>query len=95
MRSNSYSRDAKRLLETQVAGEQRSFAPVQLTHRQLECLYWVQHGKSATDIGQILGLSRRTVENHLAKVCGQLGVRTRVQAVLKVRDLGLLSDLTS
>lgn len=62
-----------------------------ITHRQLECLAWVQEGKSATDIGQIIGLSRRTVENHLARVCDHLGVRTRIQAVLKARDLGLLN----
>ena len=66
-----------------------------ITLRQLECLAWVQEGKSATDIGQIIGLSRRTVENHLARVCDLLGVRTRIQAVLKARDLGLLNTRTS
>lgn len=61
-----------------------------VTERQLECLAWVQEGKSASDIGGILGLSSRTVEGHLLKLCGHLGVKTRVQAVLKARDLGLL-----
>lgn len=60
------------------------------TLRQAECLYWVQEGKSATDIGAILGLSPRTVEGHLARVCEQFGVRTRIQAVLKAKALGLL-----
>lgn len=63
-----------------------------VTHRQLECLTWVQEGKSASDIGGILGISGRTVEGHLQKVCEQFGVRTRVQAVLKARDLGLISS---
>ena len=63
-----------------------------LTRRQLECLAWVQEGKSAGDIGQILGISGRTVEGHLARVCEHLGVRTRVQAVVRVRDLGLLGS---
>jgi DNA-binding CsgD family transcriptional regulator len=62
-----------------------------LSERQLECLAWVQEGKSATDIGQIIGISGRTVEGHLAKVCEALGVRTRIQAVLRASDLGLLS----
>jgi DNA-binding CsgD family transcriptional regulator len=79
--------------------EPRSFSPRenssapasrQITDRQLECLAWVQEGKSASDIGGILGLSSRTVEGHLIKICSHLGVRTRVQAVLKARDLGLL-----
>lgn len=60
------------------------------TPRQLECLSWTQEGKSATDIGQILGISPRTVETHLERVCQQFGVRTRVQAVVKAKDLGLL-----
>lgn len=61
-----------------------------ITERQLECLAWTQEGKSATDIGLILGISGRTVEGHLAKVCEHLGVRTRIQAVIKAKDLGFL-----
>lgn len=61
-----------------------------LSDRQLECLAWVQEGKSAGDIGQILGISGRTVEGHLALACNALGVRTRIQAVLRARDLDLL-----
>ena len=62
-----------------------------ITNRQLECLAWVQEGKSATDIGGILGLSGRTVEKHIIKVCGHLGVKTRVQAVVRARELGLIT----
>jgi DNA-binding CsgD family transcriptional regulator len=61
-----------------------------ITDRQLECLTWVQAGKSASDIGGILGLSSRTVEKHLIKLCGHLGVKTRVQAVVRARELGLI-----
>jgi ATP/maltotriose-dependent transcriptional regulator MalT len=63
----------------------------QITERQLECLAWVQEGKSATDIGGILGLSGRTVEKHIIKVCGHLGVKTRIQAVVRARELGLIT----
>ena len=70
---------------------QRSFAPRGITERQLQCLAWVQEGKSATDIGMILGLSGRTVEKHLIKLCGHLGVKTRVQAVVRARELGLIN----
>lgn len=62
-----------------------------ITERQLECLTWVQEGKSATDIGSILGLSGRTVEKHIIKVCGHLGVKTRIQAVVRARELGLIT----
>lgn len=58
--------------------------------RQLQCLFWVQQGKSANDIGVILGVSGRTIEGHLARVCAAMGVRTRVQAVVRAKDLGVL-----
>ena len=61
-----------------------------VTERQLECLVWVQEGKSATDIGGILGISGRTVEGHQNKLCAHLGVRTRVQAVVRAHQLGLI-----
>lgn len=73
-----------------IAPEAPSFSRLYITERQLEILGWVQHGKSARDIGSILGISPRTVEHQLEKVCENLGVRTRFQAVLKVRDLGVL-----
>jgi DNA-binding CsgD family transcriptional regulator len=66
-------------------------APPHLTLRQLECLHWVSEGKSASDIGAILGISGRTVEGHLLRVCEHLGVRTRLQAVLRAHELGFLS----
>jgi LuxR family transcriptional regulator of spore coat protein len=53
-----------------------------LTARQLECLRWAAAGKSSADIGAIVGLSPRTVDDHLAAACRRLGVRTRVQAVV-------------
>ncbi len=62
-----------------------------LTPRQLECLRWAQAGKSSTDIGAILEISRRTVETHISDACGRLGVRTRVQAISLVIGMGLLS----
>ena len=74
----------------QPVDQTRSFAPRLITDRQLQCLVWVQEGKSASDIGSILGLSGRTVEKHLIKLCGHLGVKTRVQAVVRARELGLI-----
>lgn len=71
-------------------GDSLSGASGRITDRQLECLAWVQEGKSATDIGGILGLSGRTVEKHIIKICGHLGVKTRVQAVVRARELGLI-----
>jgi DNA-binding CsgD family transcriptional regulator len=63
-----------------------------LTPRQLECLTWVRAGKSAHDIGAILGISAHTVHEHVGQACAKLGVRTRVQAVVEAIALGLLDE---
>lgn len=63
---------------------------VQLSPRQVECLKWVRQGKSSNDIGDLLGLSGRTVDHYLADACRRLGVRTRHQAVIDAALRGAL-----
>jgi DNA-binding CsgD family transcriptional regulator len=63
-------------------------ANVELRPRQLECLYWARQGKSSADIGHIIGISARTVDEHIAHACTALGVRTRIQAVARAVMLG-------
>ena len=61
-----------------------------LTQRQKDCLRWAARGKSSTDIGAILNISRNTVDEHLGNACLRLGVRTRLQAALMAARLGLI-----
>lgn len=63
-----------------------------LSRRQIECLFWVQEGKSSRDIGLILDISHRSVERHVFKACAALGVKTRLQAVIRARSLGVIGD---
>lgn len=79
-----------RMLKLEVSSFVAERDLVVLSRRQLECLSWAEAGKSARDTGQILGISQRTVEKHLEQACGLLGVRTRIQAVVQARRLGLL-----
>lgn len=44
-----------------------SRSDVYLTKREMECLQWYGNGKTAEEIGIILGLSRRTVEAYLTQ----------------------------
>jgi DNA-binding CsgD family transcriptional regulator len=67
-------------------------ADLTLSPRQTECLRWVQEGKSSRDIGVILGVSHRIVERHVFRACQRLGVKTRLQAVIRARSLGLIGD---
>jgi DNA-binding CsgD family transcriptional regulator len=52
-------------------------------------LKWIACGKSNRDIGEILGLSPRTVNKHLEQIYVKLGVENRASAaVMASRMLG-------
>lgn len=61
-----------------------------LTSRQLEVLQLVDRGLSNAAIGAQLGVTERTVKAHLQSVFEQLCVHSRVQALIRARELGLL-----
>jgi DNA-binding response OmpR family regulator len=56
---------------------------VGLRVREVETLTWAARGKTFWEIGEILGLSKRTVEFHLENARRKLGVATRTQALIK------------
>jgi len=62
----------------------RKIDNVHLSPRELECLEWAAEGKSAWEIGGILGISRHTAAFHLENVKTKLGVRTILQAVARL-----------
>ncbi|MBJ7317173.1 MAG: helix-turn-helix transcriptional regulator [Brevundimonas sp.] len=55
-----------------------------LTDRQRTCLDLAARGLTSSAIGARLGLSPRTVDEHLLAACAALGVRTRIQAVARM-----------
>ncbi|MGY4827200.1 response regulator [Sphaerotilaceae bacterium SBD11-9] len=60
-----------------------------LTPREAEVLSWVAKGKTNRDVGEILGMSPRTVNKHLEHVFEKLGVETRAAAAaLASREMG-------
>lgn len=65
---------------------------LRLTPRQRECLILVEQGRSSTEIGNLLGLSAQTVNEHVTGACRRLGVRTRLQAVVSARAQGALDQ---
>jgi DNA-binding NarL/FixJ family response regulator len=62
-----------------------------LTQRQRETLRLLARGHSNAQIAHALGISERTVKAHLKAIYEALSVDTRVQALVKARELGLLS----
>ena len=52
-----------------------------LTPRELEVLSWVARGKSAWEIGRILHITKRTVDEHAQTAVRKLGATNRTQAI--------------
>jgi len=57
---------------------------VSLSPREFECLGWAAQGKSAWEIGHILGITRRTAAFHLENAKAKLGVHSICQAVARL-----------
>ena len=63
---------------------------VQLTERERDVLTWSAAGKTSWEISILTGICERTVNYHLAKAAGKLGVRGRRAAVAKAVMYGLI-----
>jgi DNA-binding CsgD family transcriptional regulator len=61
-----------------------------LTPRELEALRWTMEGKTAWEVGDVLGISERTAVLHVSNATHKLGCVNKHQAVLKALRLGLL-----
>jgi DNA-binding CsgD family transcriptional regulator len=61
--------------------------PSTLTGREREVLGWVVQGKSAWEIGEILRIKKRTVDEHVQRATRKLGAANRTQAAaIAIRD---------
>jgi len=63
-----------------VPPEQVLKVKLNLTVREAEVLMWLARGKANRDIGEILGLSPRTVNKHLEQIYSKIGVENRAAA---------------
>ena len=61
-----------------------------LTPRELEALRWTMEGKTAWEVGDLLGITERTAVLHVSNATHKLGCVNKHQAVLKALRLGLL-----
>jgi DNA-binding CsgD family transcriptional regulator len=61
-----------------------------LTPRELEALWWTMDGKTAWELGTILGITERTAVLHLQNAMRKLGCVNKHAAVLRALRLGLI-----
>jgi DNA-binding NarL/FixJ family response regulator len=70
--------------------DRKSEADGKLTGREVEVLRLLAGGYSNREIGTALGVSERTVKNHVSSILAKLWVRDRTRAVLKALAQGLI-----
>ncbi|HEY1746310.1 MAG TPA: response regulator transcription factor [Xanthobacteraceae bacterium] len=57
-----------------------------LNDREVEVLTWVARGKTSSEIAQIVGLTKRTIDFHMDNARTKLGAATRTEAVIKANS---------
>ena len=62
-----------------------------LTPREEEVFELLVLNKTTKDIAQFLGISEKTVRNHISNTIQKLGVKGRTQAVIELIKLGILN----
>ena len=65
-----------------------------LTEREREILRLTAEGRSAREVGELLGLSPRTVERHRANLMEKLHLHNRSEVVQYAIRKGMLSPLS-
>lgn len=63
---------------------------VPLTPRELEALQWTAEGKTAWEVGEILGISEQTASRHLSNATRKLDCVNKYHAVVKAMRMGLV-----
>ena len=68
-----------------------AFRPEDLTGREAQVLEMLAGGRRNPEIATSLSVSVKTIEFHVSNLMAKLHARSRVDAVLKAQDLGLIS----
>jgi len=71
-------------------GRASDFSP-KLTPREVEVLALLARGQTHREVAQTLGISARTAQVHAANAYGKLDANSRIAAITKARDLGLIA----
>jgi DNA-binding NarL/FixJ family response regulator len=80
----------ERILALSSNGRRPHIPPADLSVRELHVLKQVADGLSNKQIARRLGISEKTVRNHLSRVFNKLRAANRTEAVLNAMRIGLL-----
>ena len=78
------------LKQSATTNDRRPTLPLgDLTQRERDVLEAIAQGLDNNEIAASLGLSEKTVRNHITRVLSKIGVEHRYQAIVRARDAGL------
>lgn len=86
-------------IRTNLLGSQNSFLlthdfnEVKLSSREAECLFFLLRGKTAKLIAKFLGISSRTVEEHLSNLKHKFNARNKYDLIDKTIQAGFLNTI--
>ena len=72
------------------ATDRRAAAAVKVTPREREVILWCSGGKTNWEIGQILGISEKTVQHEIASASRKLNSVNRAQLIAESIRLGII-----
>ncbi|MFC4769271.1 response regulator [Effusibacillus consociatus] len=75
-----------------VSENDKTLEGISINEREQAILQEVAKGKSNKEIADILLMSQRTVEYNLTRIFGKLIVRSRAEAILEAKRLGLIPN---
>ena len=61
-----------------------------LTSRENEIFQMLVKNKDTFEIAEVLGISEKTVRNHISNVIQKLGVNSRTQAIITLAKSGMI-----
>jgi DNA-binding NarL/FixJ family response regulator len=71
------------------AAARRTLPLDELTPQERNVLEGIARGQDNAEIAASLGLSEKTVRNHITRVFDKIGVQQRYQAIILAREAGL------
>ncbi len=61
----------------------------QLATREREVLEWIARDMSNADISRLMGLSLKTIRNHVSNILSKLHAADRTHAIMLAREAGM------